>query len=166
MEFKIIPNLYPYFINKEGVIKNITTNKILISYLTKKGYKRITFKNKKKYLVHRLVAITFIPNPENKLYVNHIDGNKQNNYSNNLEWVSNLENIKHAIDNNLFTCISLQDNKGSKNGMSILIEEQVIDIKKCLRLGNTMKSLADRYNVSIGTISSIKYNKSWKHIII
>lgn len=59
------------------------------------GYLTVFIDGKTRYL-HRIVAKAFIPNPENKEQVNHIDGNKSNDCVENLEWVSHFENIKHA----------------------------------------------------------------------
>lgn len=53
--------------------------------------------NKKKYRVHRIIALTFIPNPENKTEVNHINSVRDDNRVENLEWVTRSENMKHAF---------------------------------------------------------------------
>jgi len=68
------------------------------------GYLKLSLSEqnrKKMYFVHRLVALTFIPNPDNLPQVNHIDGNKSNNVVSNLEWVDNSKNQIHAITTGL-----------------------------------------------------------------
>jgi hypothetical protein len=88
-----------YFVSNKGSFKN---NKGVIKndYKYNTGYKRIHINNKN-YLLHRLVALTFLENPENKEYVNHIDGNKLNNELTNLEWATCLENNMHKIQTGL-----------------------------------------------------------------
>lgn len=73
-----------------------------------KGYLRIRVtinRQKLTFKVHREVAKAFIPNPENKPQVNHIDGNKENNAIENLEWVTNKENAQHAFATGLFDAV-------------------------------------------------------------
>ena len=74
--------------------------KILVSIDIGNGYLRVSLNKsgkKKPIFCHRLVAVVFILNPENKPCVNHIDGDVKNNHSSNLEWCTHSENMKHAI---------------------------------------------------------------------
>jgi hypothetical protein len=89
-----------YFISSCARFKN-TKGHIITDYKYSSGYKRLSIQ-RKTILLHRLVAITFIPNLENKEQVNHIDGNKLNNKLENLEWVTNKENQVHKINSGLY----------------------------------------------------------------
>ena len=87
-----------YEISNLGKIRNKKTNRIIKPDKEEKGYCRLTIKlngKKKHYAVHRLVAIAFIPNPNNLPQVDHIDNDKSNNRVDNLRWVSNKENSQY-----------------------------------------------------------------------
>ena len=93
-----------YIIDTNGNIFSLKLNRYLRQNISTKGYCKVSLnkdKYRREYAVHRLVAMSFIPNPLNKPQVNHIDGNKLNNCLNNLEWVTGSENIIHAIKTGL-----------------------------------------------------------------
>lgn len=110
-------------------------------------------------LIHRLMALTYLPNPENKEEVNHIDGNKLNNKLSNLEWVTKKENMIHAHK------LKLRDNTGEGNPRKILSEKEVLEIYEALYEGARNCDMADKYGVDRCTIANIKSKQNWSHIL-
>lgn len=117
--------------------------------------------NRRYYFVHRLVAQAFIPNPENKPFVNHINGIKDDNRVENLEWCTKSENAKHSFRT------GLQSNVGEKNPISKLTVDQVKDIKKLISTTKmTSREIGDMFGVKPPTIAGIRNNINWKHVRI
>ena len=129
------------------------------------GYLKVFFYCKniqsksKCYSIHRLVLESFnlVPNMKN-LQVNHIDGNKENNKLDNLELVTPKENIRHAINNCLFT---LRDQNGEKNHIHKLTEEQVLEIVELSKQNLKYVEMAKLFNVDPQTISDIIRGRHW-----
>lgn len=110
--------------------------------------------------VHRLVALAFkkIKKLDTKLYVNHIDGVKDNNRVTNLEAATPLENSRHAIE------IGLVDKKGSKHPNAKLVEKEVLSIYKLLKETSfTHKKIGEMFGVSRATVSDLSRGKRWGH---
>jgi hypothetical protein len=96
IEFYKIQGETNYFICKNGEVFSKKSNSVLKGVVLKTGYVKVVLSNRKQKYIHRLVAETFIDNPLNLPFVNHIDENTQNNNVNNLEWVTHKQNIQHS----------------------------------------------------------------------
>lgn len=125
------------------------------------GYRQVVVYRKGKPItikVHRLVAMAFIDNPENRETVNHKDGNKANNYLDNLEWATRSEQAKHRY------VAGLDSNKGERHPQSKLTEKQVLEIRKYPSDEKTRLRLAKRFKISRTHVFSIQTRRCWAHI--
>lgn len=132
--------------NRRGTVKPF----ILKNRLSSNSY-YITYNNK---FIHRLVAQNFIPNPENKPEVNHIDGNKLNNHVDNLEWCTSSENTQHAYT------IRLQTKNPESS--SKLTWNDVEDIRNLHQSGLNYIEISKRFNISKSQIGKIIRKEQWK----
>lgn len=99
--------IYEHFtVNTDGVVFNQKTNRVLHGYLDKDGYRIVNIKGRH-LKVHRLVALAFIPNPDNLPEVNHKDFDRANCKASNLEWVSRKDNIRYSRDSYAKTFVFL-----------------------------------------------------------
>lgn len=139
--------------------------KILRFSLTKCGYASIPLSGKN-FRVHRLVAEAFIPNPDNKETVNHIDGVKLNNRLENLEWATRSEQSIHAIEMGLHK--PPPSKKGEEHSQSKITEFIVMEMVEDwnnYKVKN-LDDLCNKYKLSKGYISVIFSRKCWKHLDI
>ena len=153
-------------VSTDGLVKRVETNKILNQKLDKNNYLSVSISmgsryNTKSMLVHRLVAETFIPNPENKPVITHIDGNTINNNVNNLKWTTRKENRQHLINMGLEL-----NEKGSLSCNSKLSPNEISYCRKMYQPRSKLygcNALAKRFGVSKSTMSYILNNKTYSY---
>ena len=165
-----------YLVSNVGEIKTIERiitlpthsylkkEKMLKQFKDSKGYMHVKLYDgtgkPKSLTIHRIVASSFLDNPNNLAEVNHIDHNKNNNNVDNLEWMSRGDNIKHSYSKR-----DPKTYKGSGNKNSKLTEDVVISIRKEYReKRTTYKTLANKYGVGTTLIGYIIKNQVWKHV--
>ena len=176
-----------YQISDLGRVKSFkkcrgSNERILKPRKGKYGYLNISLRKNNKlmtFTIHRLVLMYFKPIDTPELFqCNHIDGNKQNNYINNLEWCTRSENAKHAYRIGLMSnpMTGKHHSKETKNKIRekcignnssrhILTEDEVREIKILLKEKKLLqKEIAKIYNVGSNIISMIKLNKRWKYV--
>ena len=138
-----------YSVTDNGIVYSLKGNKKeLKGKVTNAGYREVILShkgNKKYILVHRLVAETFIENSKNLRTVNHKDGNKLNNNIDNLEWMSDSENLKHARNNGLL-------NTKINNEIAEQIKNE----------NGTIREIAKKYGIGKTQVGYIKQGKRWQ----
>jgi len=154
-----------YEVSNMGRVKRlaITTNnnmkmpeKIKGHEIVDGGYFRVQLvkrPRKERYMLHRLVANHFLINPCNKPQINHIDGDKTNNCSFNLEWVTEKENTRHAFE------IGLKKNDIKKR--DVINNDIVIDI---FNSNDSLVTLSKRYGIPKLIVQSIKSGKRYSKV--
>ena len=146
-----------YTISDSGIVFNLETKHTLVPK-NNNGYKQVNLCYnglRKTFNVHRLVAIAFIDNPNNKPCVNHKNGIRHDNNSENLEWVTYKENAVHA-----YKYLTNHDNKGIKLNKFDVVRIRSMYVPKVV----THKKISLEYNVCVETIRDIINNKIWKNI--
>lgn len=123
------------------------------------GYKSISIRCKQK-LIHRLVAETFIPNPNNLPFINHKDSDKGNNFYKNLEWCTQSYNCKHSYQ---VGTNPIESKLGVNNGRAKLDELQIKTIRS-IHPKLTQTQLGKYFGVSQTVISCVTLRKNWVHV--
>lgn len=158
-----IKDFEEYEVTGCGKVINTRTGRVLKPNITKYGYERVTLSQNskiKRFYVHRLVALHFLPNPLFRNMVNHKNGYKRDNSVENLEWCTCKENTIHAFDTGLRA-------SGEKGAHAKLTNKQVHSLCLWLSKGLTRGEILSKEefkNVTKTMFDDIRRRKSWKSI--
>lgn len=165
MKIKAIEQDPRYVVTTMGDIYFLPRGTKIEPFLNRKGYQQVKLGKHDTYSVHRLVAFAFVHNydPENLDQVNHIDGNKENNRADNLEWVDNSGNQVHAFKLGLNNPV-----RGEENANAKLTEELVKQACDLFSQGYKTTQAARELGIFElrHSLRQVKERKNWKHISI
>jgi len=151
-----------YQVSNYGRIKSFLRlkPKILKPKINYKGYLHVQLKqNLKNFRISRVVASNFLENPNNYKEVNHINCDKLNNHSTNLEFCTHKYNMNHAKNNKLMNAP-----KGEKVYNASLKDQDIFKIKKLIENKFTHKEIAEIFNVNKPVIDQIAIGNTWLHL--
>jgi hypothetical protein len=157
-----------YEVSSEGQIRSHLHGKLRYLKLCAdpRGYIPVNLSEpdgkRKRYWLHRLVAIVFIPNPQNRKEVNHKNGVKSDCRVANLEWVSRSQNIRHAYEQGLITTIG---QRGARNFNTKLTDAKVLEMRRLYAEREmTQEEIGKLFGVTKLTAYRILNRLSWTHI--
>jgi hypothetical protein len=146
-----------YKVYEDGRVWSYRRDIFLKPTITNRGYPSVLLSvasKQNRFLVHRLVALSFIPVVANKPFINHKDGNKLNCDYTNLEWCTPPENSKHALENGLH----------QPSGKRILARDYVQEIRSSYLNGESTQALAIRLGFHIVTVRDIVFGRKYKKL--
>ncbi len=147
-------------VNEKGEVYNYEKDMYPKLFVNTNGYVTASIpKIRKQYRVHRMVAEAFIDNPNNYPYVNHIDGNKENNSVENLEWVTAQMNTQHAELHHL-----VNHARGESSGANVYPEEKIREVCVLLEKRIPCTEISKMTGVSRSVVTGVKFGKIWKHV--
>ena len=139
-------NASKYYVTTFGEVFSTITWDYLVGNMSFDGYRRVLLTRDNGTTItigiHRLVAMAFLPNPECKNEVNHLDGNKLNNNVSNLQWTWSYENMEHALHNGL--------------RKSAISDDTIREICKLLEQGERGCDIARKLNIPVHHVKDIK----------
>jgi DNA-binding transcriptional regulator YiaG len=150
-----------YFATEDGRVWSNKTHRYISQRISPAGYCHVNLSiggKCKTFAVHRLIASVYIPNPLNLPVINHLDGNKENNSINNLEWCSHKDNVQHAEKTGL-----THHAKGKRCKHGHFVISDILKIRELYKQGLSQYKIASMYNVSRSAIQQILNYSTYKY---